>query len=299
MFFAEYDTNQQLFVSMPEGGGNAEVLGSGKEALWECMRRNDKGLGAFITVQGFKDNRRITENLAKINGWAIDIDEGSKPDMFAKLEASPLHPTTIVETKRGYHAYWSAYNPKVENFKDIQERLVAHFGADNKAKDLCRFLRLPCCYHWKDPQNPFLIEVRKERDNKFTDSQMLLAFKPVVQNRFTQHTEQAQRTFSTTHMRGQWQGNVRGLELLSGAGEINGDIVTFKPNSNGTRQIWCNGKSTEAWIARDGHIASRSHAGPGLVNWVMFYGHTREQAREILKKYLGNEFESIMRGESC
>lgn len=267
----------QLYISMHEGGGNAEVV-----SLNTCLQRNEMGAGAFVTVQSFKGERRITENLTKINAWAIDLDEGTKEQQRERIRKSPLCPSAIVEAKRGYHVYWKAIDARPNNFGLIQQALVDFFGADNRAKDLCRFLRLPDCNHWKDPKDPFMVHQVFEKDTAYVDGQMMRAF--------VKHKPKPK----TVKSFGDFSGCKRGLELLSGAPELGGEQFTFRLNAKGTLQILVNGKSTSSWIALDGHIGSHDRGGPGLIAWVQWYKYTREEARSILRKYLGGEYERIL-----
>ncbi|HEY6180096.1 MAG TPA: DNA-primase RepB domain-containing protein, partial [Kofleriaceae bacterium] len=133
--------------------------------------------GIFATVNEFNGPRR-KDRLVRIRAWAIDIDAGTKEQMRAKLLASPLVPSLIVETKRGYQAYWVAKPPaQAEHWNAIVlERLVPRFGADKNARDLCRILRVPGYYHLKDPSDPFLVRVAWRHRVSYSERQMAEAF---------------------------------------------------------------------------------------------------------------------------
>ena len=290
-----YEEDKHLFISMPEGGGSATVLGYGKEALHKCMQLNDKKNGAFITVNGFDDMRRKKENLVKINAWAIDMDEGTKESQKETIKKSPITPSLIVETKNGFHCYWKARNATVVNFNRIMENLVEQLNADKRAKDLCRFLRIPSCWHWKDPNNPYLVKEVHRTNKEFDEEQMIRSFcreeKPVK--------KATQRTYTRIKGNADFGECMKGLEMLSGAVELNGDMVSFSNNADGTKQIWVNGESTSSWIGLDGHIGSHDRGGPGLVHWVEWYGLSRDEAHTVLKKHLGGEYERILRKGVC
>lgn len=144
---------------------------------------NEKGWGIFWTVNQFNGARR-KENLHRIVAWAIDMDDGSKQEQHDKLQASPLVPSLIVETRRGYQAYWLATAcrkdgpPKAEHWNAlVLERLVPHFGSDKNARDLCRVLRVPGYKHMKDPSSPFNVRVVWKHHVGYTERQIADAFK--------------------------------------------------------------------------------------------------------------------------
>ena len=125
----------------------------------EAARYNRDGWGIFWTVNEFTGARRIG-NLARIAAWAVDIDEGEKVFQQARLLASPLVPSLIVETRRGYQAYWSAKDGHPDAWNAILlDRLVPHYGADRNARDIARILRVPGYLHQKDPADPFPIRI--------------------------------------------------------------------------------------------------------------------------------------------
>ena len=69
------------------------------------------GFGIFATVNSFNGPRR-KEFLTRINAWAVDMDEGTKEQQSKRLLGAPLVPSLIVETERGYQAYWVAKDGK-------------------------------------------------------------------------------------------------------------------------------------------------------------------------------------------
>ena len=202
----------------------------------------------------------------------------SKREQKERIQSSPLTPSNIVETKSGYHCYWMAKDADIIHFKEIQERLVHSFGADIRAKDLCRILRMPCCFHWKDPSNPFLVDEVFKNKKKYTENQMLTAFPAIVKRK-----EYKPREYSE-----ELDGNaMEQLEALSGHPALNGEQFTFKHNTNGTYQICVNGESTSSWIDKAGNIGSHAKGGPSIAQWVKYYGYSYGDVEEIIKKTKG------------
>ena len=224
---------------------------------------------------GFDGGARKIENMVKINAWAIDIDKGTKEEQKMRIEKSPLPASSVVETKNGYHVYWLAREATKSNFGVIQQRLVNFFGADNRAKDLARILRLPCMYHWKDPDDPFLVKEVYWNTRAYSEDKMLRVFK-------CREKKMAKRIYEPRDVT--LGGDcVEGLKLLSGKSCVNGDEFTFKHNANGTHQIWANGKSTSCWIDENGKIGSHDKGGPTLIQWLKWYSYPTKDAIKILK----------------
>ena len=146
----------------------------------ELTEWNKKGFGIHYTPNTFNGQRR-TENLVKINYWIADIDEGSKGEQMSKIRKLPIHPSKIVETKRGYHCYWKAADATLGNYRRIEEGIIKLLGADPQCKDVTHTLRAPGYYHQKDPNNPFLVRVVFSNEYMpWKERQMLAAFvKPV------------------------------------------------------------------------------------------------------------------------
>ena len=61
------------------------------------------------------------------------------------------------------------------------------------------------------------------------------------------------------------------LSEISGSAWVSGEVIEFSKNNNGTDQIVVNGKSTGAWIDRNGKIGSTAWGWPNWTNWVFWY----------------------------
>ena len=206
--FKNFMQNKHLVYAMKDNKqGEKPVLIKVSEAIdW-----NEKKYGIFFTVQGFKGNRRVTENLDQINAWAIDLDYGTKEEQKLRIRKAPIFPTCIVESKNGYHCYWKADGATVATFKEIQDRLVSFFGADKRAKDLCRILRVPAMYHWKDEDDPYLVKEIYSNANTYTPEKMLKKY-PEVKKPPMKRLPQIQDEVDC----------LNGLRKLSGSLAVNG-----------------------------------------------------------------------------
>lgn len=268
----------------------------------EAKRWNtpELGFGIFMTVNDF-DGARRKENLRRINAWPIDIDAGTKQEQHARLHSSPLPPSVIVETKRGYQAYWMAKDAQAKHWNAIVlERLVPFFGADKNARDLCRILRVPGFLHLKDPADPFQIKTVWKWDVAYTEQQMARAFE-WVPNAAT--LEQAKREAqakerelarqrataagmftSETLWDAIWNLDCEdGLRRLSGHWAVGGEQYTFRSTTRGNRNVFVNGKSSSCFIDENKRIGSLDGGGPTLVQWLRWFRHDWKVVIDVLK----------------
>lgn len=263
----------------------------------EAQRWNtpELGFGIFATVNTFNGPRR-KENLTRINAWAIDMDEGTKEQMHAKLQAFVAVPTRIVETKRGFQAYWCTRDAKPEHWDYIVlERLVPHFGSDANARDLCRILRVPGFLHLKDPSDPFKVTKVWQHTVFYTEHQFVnllekeLPWRPSKQ-RHQAHLADARAsspTFSASDSLWDaiWHLNCEeGLGRLSGHWSVGGETYTFRRTTRGNLNIYVNGKSSSCFLDESRRIGSLDGGGPTLVQWLRWFKHDWKTVISVLKE---------------
>lgn len=261
-------------------------------------------MGIFRTVNDFNGPRR-KEYLRAIRSWAIDIDDGSKAEQRAKLLASPLIPSEIVETKRGYQAYWHARDAQADHWNAIVlERLVPHFGADKNARDLCRILRAPGFLHLKDPADPFRVQTVHEWRVSYTERQIGEAFrwipnrdehdrqladaKRAADREAREHARRAAIAAGMAPTETFWEAvwNLNAVDTLqrwSGTHWVNGEQFTFKRQTNGNSNLYVDGKCSSVFIDANGKIGSLSGGGPTPAQFCKWYGHPWPFVVEALK----------------
>jgi hypothetical protein len=258
----------------------------------EAQAWNEKGYGIFQTVQSFDDAGRKIERLVGVNAWAIDMDGGNKPDQMARIEKG-LPPTQIVETKNGYQVYWACADTSLavlkETFRQVmRNRLVPFYGADRRAWDLARVLRVPGFFHLKDPRDPFLVKRVHFEPVTYKLEDMITFYKDVVAE------EEAKKEFRKLSREGfEGKGFFERLgacdqsELLtrlSGIPEVRGEVFTFRQNGNGKQNILVNGGKTSTFIDQEGRIGSLDGGGPTVYQWLLWYGIEKKRAIEIIKQ---------------
>lgn len=286
---------------LPRADRAAIPVGKLEAASWNTP---DRGFGIFMTVNDFGGQPRRKENLRRVLAWPVDIDTGTKQEQHDRLQRSPLIPSMIVETKRGYQAWWIAKDGTPEHWNAIVlERLVPFFGADANARDLCRILRVPGFLHLKDPADPFLIREVHRTNVAYTERQMAAAFRwvPDVKSIKAAEDDKQRKAASESRARARaaalssgqlteslWDAIYaldceEGLRRLSGHSVVSGEQFTLKRVQNGNLNIYVNGKLTSAFVDKDKRIGSSSKGGPTLIQWVMWYGADYKTAIAVLK----------------
>ncbi|HAM55913.1 MAG TPA: hypothetical protein DCQ64_11090 [Candidatus Rokubacteria bacterium] len=248
----------------------------------------ERGFGIFWTVNSFTGPRRI-ENLERVCAWAVDIDDGTKDEQLARIEQSPLVPSLVVETKRGYQVYWRAKDGTAGTWNAIVlERLVPYYGADKNARDIARILRAPGYLHLKDPADPFLVAVVHRWDVAYSEADLFRAYPAVEQ----EHAQRAQhdevRRSQAIHGDDFWDrvwslDCEEGLARLSGHHAVRGEVFTFRRVRNGNRNVLVDGKGTSCWIDQNRRIGSFSKGGPTLYAWLAWYGNSPAECVRVLK----------------
>lgn len=273
----------------------------------EARRWNtpELGFGIFATVNSFNGPRR-KDCLARINAWAVDMDEGTKEQQARRLLGAPLVPSLIIETKRGYQAYWIAKDGKAEHWNAIVlERLVPYFGADKNARDICRILRVPGFLHLKDPSDPFLIRIAWKHPVSYSERQVAAAFAWVPDPKAVKHaedeerrsTERQQRELARKHAAESgaaytetfWEAVFNldceeGLRRLSGHWAVGGEKYDFRRTGRGNLNIFVNGASSPCFIDGAKRIGSPSDGGPTLAQWLRWFKHDWKTVVAILKE---------------
>lgn len=265
----------------PDAKSKAAILVDASEA--RRLNNPTDCRGVFATVNDFGTGPRRKEHLIRVEAWAVDIDDGTKAEQFARLHSSPLVPSMIVETKRGYQAYWCATDAQADHWNAIVlERLVPHYGADRNARDLCRILRVPGFLHLKDPTDPFMVRLAWQHPVRYTERQIAEAFRWVPN--VTHHVDE-QRTEARAHVTAGdangdefWQAVAaldcrEALERLSGSRYVGGEQFTFRRCSSGNLNILVDGKGCSCWVDTSGKIGSSDKGGPFITNWLRWYGN--------------------------
>ena len=91
----------------------------------------------------------------------------------------PIAPTIIVESKRGYHAYWMLRDAPITSvslWRRVQTTIAEKYDADTACSNPSRLMRLPGSWHVKG--EPFMVSVLEMSNVSYTLEEMEIAFPP-------------------------------------------------------------------------------------------------------------------------
>lgn len=276
---------------MPENGGGAPQRAQTHE---DCLRAQEKGWGVFWAVNEF-DGPRKAENCSRILSFFCEFDGLDKTHQMEIIEYT-LPPSLVVESKRGYHVYWDAVDCTLEAYKEVQSRIVYHFGADEKAALVTQLARVPGYYHLKDPNDPFLVSEVFRTDARYSPEIMLYYFDPLpeVEENAAPYIPKAfnsaggNLTESLDRLN-----NEDALLRLSGTSYVMGEVYSFRPVAGGKKNLKVNGKGTSVFIDAEGRIGSTSGGGPTLWQYLKWYGRSDQEVYRIIRTV----FPELFQGE--
>ena len=123
----------------------------------------------FVVNYGGQEDAAIT----RINAQFFEMDDGTFEEQQKKVDSFPLLPSMVIKTQKSLHVYYFMDSAaKVERFREIQKRLVKHFGGDPVCVNESRVMRLPGFQHCKKetPVEVTCISFHPER--KYTQEQL-------------------------------------------------------------------------------------------------------------------------------
>ena len=145
----------------------------------ELKQLNGQGYNIYFTVNSGGTRK---EEINKINAFYIDCDCGRdsngnyfdleiikqyKENTLKKVQEFGLVPSLIVDTRNGYHIYWLIDNAKIEEFEQVQKKLIHYFNSDERVYTIERIMRLPGYFWTKDIGNQYLCTVYQHNDIRY------------------------------------------------------------------------------------------------------------------------------------
>lgn len=265
--------------------------------LVEAHQWNAENWGIFWPVNEFVGARK-KENLKQLRAWFVECDSENKKTLLSKLNRG-LSPSMIVESKRGFHAYWFCDDSATtENYSDIIEfNLVPHFGGDPNAKDISRILRAVDYFHCKDPTDRFFIRLIHSNEGlKYSEGDMLKSFPIAEKPKAALETKHRfKNDFGSSNDLWERVYNLdceEALTRLSGTSAVNGERYTFRKTSRGLNII-VNGKATGCWIDASRRIGSTDKGGPTIFQWLNWFHRDNKTSYNLLKQNFPELFDGI------
>lgn len=114
-------------------------------SLQTRLRDLNRTRGAYFVVNSGGDDDK---SISRVNAFFVECDETTIADQHAAYARAPLTPSIRLETRKSVHAYYLlAGECSVPEWIDMQKRLIARFGGDEKNKNPSRVFRLPDFNH--------------------------------------------------------------------------------------------------------------------------------------------------------
>lgn len=156
---------EHLYSKEPDGYVNLTIFDENKiieiknskyNGLAEIIEENLDKKDVFITPNTFYIPYRNSDNIRHFRAFYIDIDNIKNDQLATAYEIFNMadneeipKPSMIVDSGRGLHIYWRIENAPYQalhSWQEIEDFLyykLKKFGADRKATDSARLLRLP------------------------------------------------------------------------------------------------------------------------------------------------------------
>lgn len=272
-----------------------------KDRLRLANEYNNRGWGVYWSVNlkddgvfGGKTERKSDLVVdADIRSWFVDIDNSNKEQVLGfVLKNSPVLPSTIVESRGGYHIYFKSSSASVDNFREIQTRLIEFYNGDVKCKDIVRLLRVPNFYNYKDGLDKgFKVSVIWKCDEKYSDEDMLNYFrgkevkKEEVKKNPVWNDNKSNFNIDVFQLLKEHD-TVSLLEQISGCSFVGGSKFSFKDNRNGKYNFYINDKDHGFFINESGDIITQKGFSGSLYNFLKWYNDDKKERINFLNNLL-------------
>jgi hypothetical protein len=155
------------------------------EKLLADLHEANRTRGIYFVVNSGGNK---ASDITRVNGFFAEWDEGTYAEQHARFDASPLPPTVRNETLKSVHGFYpAALDIALEDYDEIQRRLIHYYKSDSRLKDRSRVMRLPGFNHVSYnggllSYKPVTI-ARFDPERRFTAEEMLAAFPAVPEQK--------------------------------------------------------------------------------------------------------------------
>lgn len=190
----------------------------------------DRGI-YFVVNGGGQSDKEVTTAKAQF----IENDDLSFEDQIDKLNDFPLEPSIIIKTRNSLHCYWILADGDIQQFKNIQTRMIEYFNSDPVIKNESRVMRLYGFEHRKE--DPIVVTLLKFDPTLIYTQDQLGAVLPISMTApAKKKTATAKSQPTTTSRRTIYQSDVK-QELRSRLLDYVNLITT--PSPDGTKDFYC------------------------------------------------------------
>lgn len=200
-----HQNNKINFRALKEGQKPLNLNGYYNQYIEDKLKQlNEQGYNIYFTVNSGGTKK---EQINKINAFFIDCDCGKddkgnyfnldivkqyKQRVLKRVQEFGLVPSFVIDTRNGYHIYWLVDNAKVEQFEEVQKKLIHYFNSDERVFTAQFIMRLPNFYWTKYINNQYLCTVYQYNNIRYNADEFIKHLNNKVPD-----TKCSKRTFST------------------------------------------------------------------------------------------------------
>lgn len=151
--------------------------------LQSRMVSANKTVGWYVVVNS---GGNADADITRFNAFFVENDSLPISEQHRRLDVAQLQPSIRVETRKSVHAYWIVSGGcGVEEWRDVQQRLIVNLGGDEKIKNPSRVMRLPFFNHVHYDKERGAVSYKPVRlvefapERRYTLEEMRAAFAPV------------------------------------------------------------------------------------------------------------------------
>lgn len=183
---AFHQNNKINFRALKEGQKPLNLNGYYNQYIEDKLKQlNEQGYNIYFTVNSGGTKK---EQINKINAFFIDCDCGKddkgnyfnldivkqyKQRVLKRVQEFGLVPSFVIDTRNGYHIYWLVDNAKVEQFEEVQKKLIYYFNSDERVFTAQFIMRLPNFYWTKDIDNQYLCTVYQYNNIRYNADEFI------------------------------------------------------------------------------------------------------------------------------
>lgn len=184
--------DRQQFKPKKYGTNRADIAGD-PVTQRELIGLN-KYLGLYFVVNAGGD---CDADITRVTSFFAEIDDLPIDEQLQRSDAAPLKPSIQTRTRKSVHSYWPLEGEcTIEQWREIQGRLIAYFGSDVTIKNPSRVMRVPFFDHIHYVKETGELERKRvemhsfDPARRFTVEQMLEAFPAVEKEKQEERREQ-------------------------------------------------------------------------------------------------------------
>ena len=183
---AFHQNNKINFRALRVGQKPLNLNGYYNQTMKDKLKQlNEQGYNIYFTVNSGGTKK---EQINKINAFFIDCDCGKddkgnyfnldivkqyKQRVLQRVQDFGLVPSFVIDSRNGYHVYWLINNAKVEQFEEVQKKLIHYFNSDERVFTAQFIMRLPGYYWTKDVQNKYLCTIYQYNDIRYNADEFI------------------------------------------------------------------------------------------------------------------------------